>query len=228
MIDNIFKLRFVEEVAKIANPKDKETKMRLRLFALLSFILAFGSTFAIVELILKAFRTPKPFSLVDFFVIVILFGFAATFLLTLLIFLIAYSRNAMILRCLPGLDFGINNNKFAPGDDIEVVLKFGLIKRELKEVRLNFFCEKETRRTVLDVASVILEKPLSQDIVIGEALVPNGDVYDHKLKLSIPADALKTQPKLSKDKERVTWGIRVYFDFKDWYTYEMDISFVVD
>jgi len=226
MIDDIFRLRFIEEVSKIANAKDKSTQRKLRGFAILSFILALGSTIGTVELIIDAVKSPETTFYVHYIVIFILFGFSATFLLTLLIFVIAYSRNIVIRKCLSGLVCTIDKEEVRIGDEICVDVNFLLKKRSLKEVRLVLTCQKETALKVLDIASVKKEIPFKKEVILFKEIEPDRK-YDYKLKLKIPQDALSTQVKLTDDKERVTWGITIYFDFVNWHSYEEKRSLTV-
>ena len=227
MIDEIFKVRFVEEVVNISKVKDKKTRLRMHVFGALSFLLAFGSTVASFELIVNAVMQPGKRYLAYYIVIFILLGFAITFWLTFVIFVIAYARNAMIRRCLLNLSCGADKKEVSPGDDITVDVKFDLVKKEIERVRLELVCQRETILKVLDMPSVKMEKPYRKEIIIDENLVPKGETSSYKLEFKIPEDALKTQPVLSDDRPKIIWGVTVYFDFLNWYSYEKDIPLIV-
>jgi hypothetical protein len=197
MIDEIFKVRFVEEVASLSKLKDKKARLRMHFFAVLSFFLAFGSSVASLELIIDAVRQPEKRYFINFIVTFILLGFTITFWLTFVIFVIAYARNAAIRRCFLNLSCAADKKELSPGDEITVDIRFGLVKKAVSRVRLELVCQKETILKVLDISSVKKEKPYKKESIVDEIL--------------------------SEDKSKIIWGITIYFDFFKWYSYEKDI-----
>ena len=227
MIDDIFKIRFIEEVARIANAREQKTRRRLGVTALLTFILAFGSTAGMIDLIIDAVRNPAKTFYVHYIVIFILFGFSITFLLTLLLFVMAYAKNAKIKRCLRSFKFSVDNNKVTRGEEIELTLGYKLLKRELKDVKMTIECESEKKQVVLDVSSVKKDYPYKENILLGESLKPADEPYLFTRQVNIPADAPISKEFAVDDNEKVTWMVTVYFEFANWYSYQESIPLQV-
>jgi hypothetical protein len=227
MIDEIFKIRFIEEVANIVNARDKKTKLRLRLFAILSFILALGSTVGIIGYVIDLLKGPEEIHLVHYLVILILSGFSITFLLTLVIFAIAYARIAVIRSCFKDLSLRVEKGEVSKGGELAVDVGFCLIKRKLNEIKLILSCEKETILTVLDIKSIKKTIPYKKEVVLGKDLNRREEPYHFDLKLMIPEDALESHLKLTEDKDKVIWWVTVHFDFLNWHSYKENIPFMV-
>jgi hypothetical protein len=228
MIDDIFKIRFIEEVALIANERDKGTKRKLRSFALISYFLCLGSSFGAVEFLFDAFYYPsKFFTFFHFFVIIIMLGFAITFLLTFVIFALAYLKVDKMRQCFSGLRCSVDNEGTSPGREITASVKFKLLKRELKDVKLRLTCKKEKLTRVAEVDSVRISSPYEYERVLAESITAGSGKQSYDAVVKIPEDALKSQPALKLGAERVTWLLAVDFDFLDWHTYNETIPIKV-
>ncbi len=222
-MDEIFKTRFIEEIIRIASVKERTTKIRMRLFAALSFILAFGATISTAELVINMVKYPAKRHLVYYVVTFIMTGFAVTFWLTFVIFLLAYIRNAQIRSCLNDLSCEVDKDEYASGDKIKVNVSFQLRKRELKEVRLVLSLRKESILEVLDFESISVETPFKQEIVLGGDISARDERYSYEKQLTLPDDAQSTHLKLERDRPKIIWNIDVYFDFNSWYSYNENV-----
>lgn len=226
-MDDIFKIRFIEEIELIVKEKDAVNKRKLKSFAVISFILMIGSTFGLIELIYEMIVDPTKVEFVNFVIIIIFFGFAITFLLTSVIFMLAYIKYKKMKSCFADFSCVADKKEVSPGDEVNVDLKFGLTKRHLKEVRARLYCEKETTSRVADLDTVRRTYPHDVEIVLANGLTPQKEPYSFSEKLTIPKDAPLSQPELTDDTDKIVWRVTVYFDFLDWHTHEEDLPLVV-
>ncbi len=225
--DNIFISRFIDEVIKIATTKEQVLRIRMRFLALLSLFFGLTAAVGTIDTAVTIFTVPEYFNIYHMALLAVMLGTAATFLLTALIFGIAFHRNSVLRKCLGGLKCTTDRKTCSPGEEITVSLSYTLKKKPLNECKLEFACVKETFRTIAEVASVKIDRPYKEVIVLSEKLTPDGTAQSHDVTLKVPDNALLTQKKLTKKEPMVVWDIVVYFDFLDWYSYEVHLPVTV-